>query len=83
MKLLSRDVLCGVEHPGVMLLPTDTVYGLHARMDDTTAVVALQTIKERDDTRYFITLISSWSHLEQCGIVLQDRHRNMLEKLWP
>ncbi len=66
-----------------MLLPTDTVYGLHACRSDVYAIATLQHIKERDDKRFFITLISQREHLEQCGMVVSSRHRRMLEKLRP
>jgi tRNA A37 threonylcarbamoyladenosine synthetase subunit TsaC/SUA5/YrdC len=66
-----------------MILPTDTVYGLHARVDDAQAIEVLKHIKERDDERYFITLISSWEQIRQCGIVVSDKHRLLLERIWP
>ncbi len=66
-----------------MILPTDTVYGLHARRSDDVSVSVLKQIKERDNERYFITLISQREHLEQCGVTISSRHRRVLEKLRP
>lgn len=66
-----------------MVLPTDTVYGLHACIDDMQAIEILKYIKERHNERYFITLISSWEQIIQCGIVVSDKHRMLLERIWP
>jgi L-threonylcarbamoyladenylate synthase len=85
MKLVDWKTLqtIGIDISGVMLLPTDTVYGLHARVDDEVAIRALSIVKERSDTNYFIRLISSREHLDKCGVTVNERHRNLLETIWP
>jgi L-threonylcarbamoyladenylate synthase len=68
---------------GVVLLPTDTVYGFHALAADDDAVGRITTIKGRDDTKPFIVLGSSLQQLEALGVRISDQIRGFLLELWP
>jgi tRNA threonylcarbamoyl adenosine modification protein (Sua5/YciO/YrdC/YwlC family) len=68
---------------GVVLLPTDTVYGFHALASDDDAVGRIASIKGRDDTKPFIVLGSSLQQLETLGIRISDEIRGFLLELWP
>src|SRR5688500_10637935 len=51
----------------VILLPTDTIYGLHARALDEKAVERIRELKGRENTKPFIVLASSMDDLQQLG----------------
>lgn len=68
---------------GIVVLPTDTIYGLHARADDLKAVERIFTIKGRDDTKPLIVLGSSIEQLEQAGAFFSASVRAVLKELWP
>ena len=67
----------------VALLPTDTIYGLHALADDQSAILRICSLKGRDDSKPFIVLGSSLEQLESIGAAAGDRVRPILEELWP
>lgn len=67
----------------VFLCPTDTIYGLSARVNDIDAVKRIAELKGRVQTCGFITLIPDIDALVQFGVELLPRHRAILEKLWP
>jgi L-threonylcarbamoyladenylate synthase len=67
----------------VILLPTDTIYGLHARALDENAVERIREIKGRDDTKPFIVLASSMDDLQQLGISAPAEVLTALASIWP
>jgi L-threonylcarbamoyladenylate synthase len=67
---------------GVVLLPTDTIYGLHAIATHERACARIAELKERDATKPFVVLGTSLDQLR--GIVaIDERYRDALEELWP
>ena len=66
----------------IYLLPTDTVYGLHCRIDNMVGVERLKQIKERENRR-FIILIAEKASLSDFGISVSRRLGNFLDHVWP
>jgi L-threonylcarbamoyladenylate synthase len=64
---------------GVALLPTDTIYGLHALAMNEAAVARIRSMKERDDHKPFVIIAASAEQLEQLGATIPD----VLRQLWP
>ena len=67
----------------VILLPTDTIYGLHARALDEKAVERIRELKGREDTKPFIVLASSMDDLQQLGISARPEVLTALASIWP
>jgi L-threonylcarbamoyladenylate synthase len=67
----------------VVLMPTDTVYGLHALALDEAAVARVAGIKGRDDAKPFIVLAASMDQLKPLGISAGRNELEALETLWP
>lgn len=64
---------------GVVLLPTDTIYGLHALAMDEQAVARIRSMKERGDDKPFVIIASSVEQLEKLGATIPDA----LRQIWP
>lgn len=85
----SNQVTFGVEvsetllHGGVVVIPTDTVYGLVCRAEDRTAVEKVYAIKGRDEKKPCIVLIGSLFDLEKFSIRLDTQLGQFLAKEWP
>lgn len=67
----------------VVLMPTDTVYGLHALALDDAAVERVAEIKGREDAKPFIVLAASMDQLKPLGISAGRKQLEALEALWP
>ena len=68
---------------GVALLPTDTIYGLHASALDEAAVARIGDIKGRADTKPFVVLASSLDDLTKLGVDADPELLRALDSIWP
>jgi L-threonylcarbamoyladenylate synthase len=67
----------------VVLLPTDTIYGLHALASDERAVGRIRELKGREDTKPFIVLASSIEQLRELGVSAAPEVLSALASVWP
>lgn len=67
----------------VVLMPTDTIYGLHALALDESAVARIADIKGREETKPFIVLAASLDQLTPLGICAPRNILDALDSLWP
>src|SRR5688572_25599875 len=67
----------------VVLLPTDTIYGLHGIATDASAVDRIGALKGREDTKPFIVLASSMDQLTEIGIEAEVDLLRRLNNIWP
>ena len=67
----------------VILMPTDTIYGLHAVAANEAAVQRIAEIKGRADTKPFIVLAASSDQLHDLGISADPELLRRLSSIWP
>lgn len=68
---------------GVVVIPTDTVYGLAAHPGFPKAVERLYTIKARAAAKPIAMLASSAATVEAAGFSLSDESRRLADRYWP
>lgn len=66
-----------LKNGGVIIAPTDTLYGILARAEDKKAVERIYKIKGRDKTKPFIILITDIKDLNKFGV----EHSNILQNV--
>jgi L-threonylcarbamoyladenylate synthase len=79
LKQIAEALLEGA----VVLMPTDTIYGLHAVATDAAAVDRIAEMKGRDDTKPFIVLAASTDQLPDLGIAADPDLLRRLDSIWP
>ena len=67
----------------VVLMPTDTIYGLHAVAANAEAVARIAEMKGRDDTKPFIVLAASVEQFQDLGITAPEETVSALASIWP
>lgn len=67
----------------LVVLPTDTLYGIHATALNPHVVEKLYQIKNRKPDKPFIILISSLKQLNLFGIKLNTQLKKILNMYWP
>lgn len=73
------EIATSIVAGGVFLLPTDTIYGLHARWGDRDAAARISAMKGRDERKQYLLLAASVEQLEHLGVVVPTA----LRELWP
>ncbi len=68
---------------GIVVVPTDTVYGLAARPEDTEAVQAVYRVKERPSGMPLPVLAASLSQVRALGVDITAAAGALAERWWP
>ena len=68
---------------GVVVLPTDTLYGIIGSAMSKKAVERIYDIKGRDENKPFIVLINSLEQLKIFGIKTNQSQAKIFSKFWP
>jgi len=72
-----------LKNDGVVVIPTDTLYGIIARAQSKKAIERIYKIKGRDENKPFIVLISSFKDLDIFGVKIDKDQAKFLKKIWP
>lgn len=67
----------------LLVLPTDTVYGLACRADDHTAVLKLYAAKQRPLTKALPLLLPNMRALQHVAADIGEPLRRLAEQFWP
>ena len=68
---------------GIVILPTDTVFIISCRADNSGAVSRLYRIKKKPEDETVPVLISRWDELFVLGCQLNEKIENLLKRYWP
>lgn len=79
----SDEVALALGEGSVVILPTDTIYGLHAVATDPGAVARLIGIKARQDRKPFVVLCDTLARLSELHVSLTRPQREFLSSVWP
>jgi tRNA threonylcarbamoyl adenosine modification protein (Sua5/YciO/YrdC/YwlC family) len=81
MKIIrdSGEIAAILQRGGVVVLPTDTIYGLHAVAANDAAAARIAELKGRGDDKPFVVIAASAAQLRAFGAEIPAA----LEKLWP
>ena len=72
-----------IKNGGVVVIPTDTIYGIVANALQPKAVEKVFYLRKRDIHKPVIILIADFSDLEQYSITPDDTLRKFLSAVWP
>src|SRR3990172_8598278 len=67
---------------GIVIFPTDTVYGICCRFDDKDAISRLYKIKKTPVTQPFPILVSDLSKVEKLAVI-NKTGEELIKKYWP
>jgi L-threonylcarbamoyladenylate synthase len=68
---------------GLVVMPTDTIYGVHCVALEKKSVEHVYSVRRRDAGKPCIILISQIDQIEFFGIGVFPRTRNFFKKVWP
>jgi L-threonylcarbamoyladenylate synthase len=80
----SISVIVDLFHSGKLFIyPTDTIYGIGGNPFDKNVVERINSIKERNEQKQFIWLISDLKNLLNYIELKFEKHLEFLENIWP
>lgn len=79
LEIIGREVASDK----VVILPTDTVYGLHASAIRSRATNGIYALKRREGQKPLLVLASSIEYIDAIGVILADEIRTALQAIWP
>jgi len=68
---------------GVVVIPTDTRYGIVGKADDASTVERIYKLRKRALYKPCIIMIADIHELEKFSIVITEEQKNILQKYWP
>ena len=68
---------------GVVILPTDTLYGLHADARNPGAIARIQACKSREGTKPLLVLCSTCRQARELGVSMSPATEAALDAIWP
>jgi L-threonylcarbamoyladenylate synthase len=72
-----------VKNGGLVVLPTDTVYGLGVDAFDSSAVAALLSAKGRGRDMPVGVLVGSWHTIDGLALMVPQSTRDLIRAFWP
>lgn len=83
MKNNWKQAIKILKNGGVIVTPTDTLYGIVCDAFNKKSVERVYKIKGRDDNKPFIVLINSFSDFKNFGVTLTNDQSLFLHSHWP
>ena len=68
---------------GLIVFPTDTVYGLASKYDEIEAIQRIYQVKGRDQTKALAVLIGNTKQVELIAAKIPKSASKLMEKFWP
>jgi len=68
---------------GVVVMPTDTLYGIVGRAQNISVVNRIYAIRKRNPEKPCIILIGNISGLEKFSVALSEEQKNKIKEYWP
>lgn len=72
-----------LKNHGVIVMPTDTIYGLVGSAFSENAIERIYELKNRDTKKPLIILISEIKDLKKFGIILDKKLEQKIAEFWP
>lgn len=79
----NNEIIKTIKSGGIVVMPTDTIYGMLVDAKQPAAVARLYTLRQRPADKPSIILISDISDLPSFAIDLSPQQVAVINKLWP
>jgi len=76
----AKNLIKILKENGVVVMPTDTLYGIVGRAENKKTVEQIYKLRQRNSQKPCVILISDWSEAKKFGIVLTLAQKNKIKK---
>jgi L-threonylcarbamoyladenylate synthase len=81
--MFNQNLIDSLKKGELAVLPTDTLYGIHASALNQKSVENVYRIRKRAPEKPFIILIGSIDQIKLFGIKIDSQTRNIMNYYWP
>ena len=78
----NKNLFKVLKNNGIVIAPTDTIYGILGKALSEKAVSRIYTARKRNPQKPSIILIDNMNELKKFSIILSDKQKNKLKKYW-
>ena len=78
-----NEIIQTIKDGGVVIMPTDTIYGIIADATNELAIKKVYELKKRDSKKPMLMLINGVDMLEKYTCCINDIERKLIDKFWP
>lgn len=82
-KLSQKEIVSTLQHGGIGVLPTDTLYGVVGSALSKKAVARIYKVRKRDPKKPLIILIHSLRDPVVFGVSMTSKEKKLLKTVWP
>lgn len=82
-QLLIKKAAAIVKKGGIVIFPTDTVYGIGCRADNLKSIKGIYRIKKRDNSKPLPVLIAAQRQLQDLKVIITRETKKLIDKFWP
>ncbi len=83
MKIFGEDIVRLLQSGGVGIIPTDTLYGMVTSVWKPQSIERGYALRNRDFGKACIVLIADISDLDDFSIMISEKERVWLDRIWP
>lgn len=78
-----KEIVEVIKSGGVVIMPTDTIYGIIADATNEYAIQRVYEMKKRNENKPMLMLVNSIEMLEKYVSSISDIERKLIDELWP
>lgn len=78
-----KEIVEVIKSGGVVIMPTDTIYGIIADATNEYAIQRVYEMKKRNENKPMLMLVNSIKMLEKYVSSISDIERKLIDELWP
>ena len=78
-----KEIVEVIKDGGVVIMPTDTIYGIIADATNECAIQRVYEMKKRNENKPMLMLVNGIEMLEKYVSSINDIERKLIDELWP
>ena len=78
-----NEVVNVIKEGGIVIMPTDTIYGIVADATNEIAIKRVFDMKKRNENKPMLMLVNGYEMLEKYVMGINDIEKKLIDRMWP
>ena len=80
---IMKEIIDVINNDGIVIMPTDTIYGIVAKATNEDVIKRVYSLKKRDDRKPMLILVSDNEMLKNYVSSINKVEQTLIDNLWP